>query len=410
MSLIWKLLRKHVSIGQLVGFFLANLLGMLIVLLSLQFYEDVVPAFSGNDGVMKNTYIILSKRIAAVSTISGEAQTFTDDDINELREQRFVRRVGPFTASQYQVYASLSMGGVGFGTDMFFESVPDEFVDLQWPDMATDDPADDSRPTVASDQMVPQKEVPIILPRTYLALYNFGFAQTKNLPKLSEGIVSMIPMDIRLTGEGGREWRLKGRVVGFSTRLNTVLVPERFMSNTNAALAPNSTAKPTRLIVEVENPADDAIASFVQEHGYELEDNSLEAGRATYFLKVVAALVMAVGLLISALSFYILMLSVYLLVQKNAEKLQNLLLIGYSAARVALPYQLLTVGLNALVLVLSFGLLFWLRGIYLEHLWKMFPTLSEGTLMPAMILGFALFLFVSILNIIAIRRKISKLQ
>ena len=29
--LVWKLLRRHVSIGQLTGFFLANLIGMAIV-------------------------------------------------------------------------------------------------------------------------------------------------------------------------------------------------------------------------------------------------------------------------------------------------------------------------------------------------------------------------------------------
>ena len=37
MKLLWKLLRRHVSPAQLGGFFAANLLGMLIVLLSFQF-------------------------------------------------------------------------------------------------------------------------------------------------------------------------------------------------------------------------------------------------------------------------------------------------------------------------------------------------------------------------------------
>ncbi|MBP3830548.1 MAG: ABC transporter permease [Bacteroidaceae bacterium] len=391
MKLIWKLLRRHVSVGQFVGFFFANLLGMLIVLLSLQFYQDIIPAFSSEDGVMKNTYVIISKHIAAISGIKGEAQSFTDADIRELEEQAFTRRVGAFTASQYQVYGSLSMGGSGMGTDMFFESVPDAFVDVKWP------------------ANLPTDEVPIILPRSYLALYNFGFAQTKNLPKLSEGVVSMIAMDVRLRGEGGAERQLKGRVVGFSTRLNTVLVPESFMRQSNSELAPHAQAKPTRLIVEVVNPADDAIASFIQEKGYELEDNSLDAGRATYFLKIVAAIVMAVGLLISALSFYILMLSIYLLVQKNADKLQNLRLIGYSPARVSLPYQLLTIGMNACVLLLALVLVFWIRGRYLERLWQMFPTLQEGATGTTILLGIILFLLVSLLNIIAIRRKIATL-
>ena len=41
MKLIWKLLRQHISIGQLACFFLANLFGMVIVLLSVQFYKDI---------------------------------------------------------------------------------------------------------------------------------------------------------------------------------------------------------------------------------------------------------------------------------------------------------------------------------------------------------------------------------
>ena len=58
--------------------------------------------------------------------------------------------------------------------------------------------------------------------------------------------------------------------------------------------------------------------------------------RQTWFLKVIIGIVLSVGLLISVLSFYILMLSIYLLLQKNTSKLENLLLIGYSPAKVAL--------------------------------------------------------------------------
>ena len=43
MSLVWKLLRQHISIAQFAGFFFANLFGMFIVLLGLQFYNDVKP-------------------------------------------------------------------------------------------------------------------------------------------------------------------------------------------------------------------------------------------------------------------------------------------------------------------------------------------------------------------------------
>ena len=386
-----KLLRQHINISQFVGFFAANLVGMLIVLTSIQFYKDVVPVFTEDDGLISNTYLILSKRITAVSSLLGEASSFSQEEIDDIASQRFTKRVGRFTASQYKVYASLGVGSLGFGTDMFFESVPSDFVDT--------DPAHWHYDSSGH-------EVPIVLPRSYLAIYNFGFAQSQSLPRLTEGVVGMIPLDIRLRGNG-REERLRGKVIGFSSRLNTILVPEDFMTWSNAQLAPGADTAPTRLIVGVTNPTDDAIARFIDDRGYEMENDQLEAGRLTYFLKIVTGVVLAVGLLISILSFYILMLSVYLLLQKNTTKLENLLLIGYSPARVSLPYQLLTISVNFLVLVIAIGLLLWIRSQYMNLLWSMFPQIEEASIVPAILCGLAIFVVVSIFNIIAIRRRVN---
>lgn len=395
MSLVWKLLRQHISIAQLAGFFFANLFGMFIVLLGLQFYNDVKPLFSQDDGFLKPEYLIVSKRISGMSVLgAGEKFGFSDEDVQDITSQPFCKSVGAFTASQYRVVCNMGVNGVArFGTDMFFESVPDRFVDTDLSNWRFD----------------PEEGViPIVLPRTYLAIYNFGFAQSQSLPKISEGIVGMIDMLILLRGNG-QEQRLKGKVIGFSTRLNTILVPESFIQWSNAKFAPEADLMPNRLIVEVKNPTDDAIVQYINKHNLELEDDKLDAGKATYFLRVVTILVMCIGLLISILSFYILMLSIYLLVQKNTEKLRNLLLIGYSPVRVSLPYQLLTVGMNGVVLVLSFIILYLVRGFYMERLWVMFPQMQDGSLMPALCLGCGLFCLVSIINIVAVRNRVMKI-
>ena len=395
MSLVWKLLRQHISIAQLAGFFFANLFGMFIVLLGLQFYNDVKPLFSQEDGFLKPEYLIVSKRISGVSVLgAGESCSFSERDIQDITSQPFCKSVGAFTASQYRVVCSLGMKGVAqMGTEMFFESVPDRFVDTdlsQW-------------------KFDPQEGViPIVLPRTYLAIYNFGYAQSQSLPKISEGIVGMIDMVVVLRGNGQEE-RLKGKVIGFSSRLNTILVPESFIQWSNAKFAPEADLAPNRLIVEVSNPTDDAIVKYINEHNLELEDDKLDAGKATYFLRVVTVLVMCIGMLISVLSFYILMLSIYLLVQKNTETLRNLLLIGYSPVRVSLPYQLLTIGMNGVVLLLSFILLYMVRSYYMDTLWVMFPQMQDGSMLPALSLGFCLFAVVSIINIIAVRNRVMKI-
>lgn len=99
------------------------------------------------------------------------------------------------------------------------------------------------------------------------------------------------------------------------------------------------------------------------------------------------------------------MLSIFLLLQKNTVKLENLLLIGYTPKQIALPYNILAVSLNLLVLTLSVGGVTWLRSYYTEIISTLFPQIETGTLLPCWIVGCTLFLAVSLLNIILIHRK-----
>ena len=395
MRLVWKLLRRHISLPQLAGFFFANLCGMVIVLLSVQFYKDVLPVFTEGDSFIKKDYVIVSKKVSTLGSFVGKSSTFSDKDVKEIKDQPFTKEVGAFTPSQFKVSAGMGMENVGLqmSTAMFFESVPNEFVDVNLDKWVFDE----NNPVV-----------PIIIPRNYLNLYNFGFAQSRNLPQLSEGVMGMVNLDIRING-GGRSENFKGNIVGFSNRLNTILVPETFMNWANRTFAPGEKSEPSRLIVEVNNPTDDRIAKFFKDKGYDTEDDKLDAGKTTWFLKVIVGIVLSVGLLISVLSFYILMLSIYLLLQKNTTKLENLLLIGYSPAKVALPYQLLTLALNAVVLLMSIGAVVYARSSYMDLIEKMFPQLQGGSLLPAIVIGVVLFAGVSLFNVIAVRRKVSSI-
>ena len=187
--------------------------------------------------------------------------------------------------------------------------------------------------------------------------------------------------------------------------MNTILVPQSFINWANKTFAPEREAYPSRLIIEVKNPTDTAIAQYFQKKNYETEGDKLDAGKTTYFLRLITGIVMGIGLFISVLSFYILMLSIFLLLQKNTIKLENLLLIGYSPNRVSLPYNILTVGLNLLVLLLSIGGVTWIRIYYTETIHALFPQLETGSSLPCIITGCILFLIVSLLNMTMIRKK-----
>ena len=394
MNLVWKLLKQHISVPQFVGFFFANLFGMLIVLLGFQFYHDVIPIFTSQDSFMSADFMIVNKKISTANTINGSSNTFNQSEIADLSAQKFARRVGKFTPTEYKVNASMGVNGTNvLNSEIPIESVPDGFVDV----------------SLKNWQYHPgAKVVPIIIPRAYITMYNFGFAQNHALPKISDGLAGMIDFKMFIQGNGHND-QFQGKVIGFSSRLNTILVPQSFMDWSNPRYAPFNHSQPTRLIMKVGNPADESIGKYLGHKGYEIEDDKLNEEKTTYFLKMMVSMVMIVGLVISVLSFYILMLSIYLLVQKNSSKLENLLLIGYSPKSVARPYQFLTIGLNVGVLLLAWIAIFFIRGYYMNILETLFPELNDGNLLPTIIVGLCLFVLVSVLNIIAIRRKIMRI-
>ena len=396
MNLVWKLLRQHISVPQFAGFFFANLFGMLIVLLGFQFYHDVVPIFTAEDSFMKSDFMIVNKKIGTASSISGRSNTFSNSEIDDIGQQSFSDKIGKFTSTEYKVDANMSVNGVPVldNGEISFESVPDNFVEVKQ--------LSDWKYTPGS------KIVPIILPRIYLTMYNFGFAQSHSLPKISDGLIGMIDFQIFVHGNK-KQAQFKGKVIGFSSRLSSILVPQAFMDWSNNEYAPGQQTEPTRLIMSLKNPGDQNFTKYLDKKGYEIENDKLNAEKTTYFLKMMVTMVMVVGLIISILSFYILMLSIYLLVQKNSSKLENLLLIGYSPGHVAHPYQLLTISLNIAVLIMAWIILFFVRNYYMGIIETLFPDIEDGSMLSTFIVGISLLLLVSICNLFAIRNKIASI-
>lgn len=390
MKLVWKLLRQHISIPQFVGFFFANLFGLFIVLLGYQFYHDIIPVFTSEDSFMKADYLVISKKVGTTTTISGGDNTFSHADIEDFQQQPFVNRLGLFTSANYKSNVAMAFNGMQvLNSEIFFESIPDSFVKIplsQWKFNES------------------ENVVPIILPRSYITMYNFGFARNHSLPKISEGIIGMIDVTLSIHGNG-RQRNLKGKVIGFSNRFSSILVPQSFMEWSNKYFAPEAGNAPNRLILDVKNPTDEKVTQYLDRHGYEQEDGNLSAEKTTHFLSLLVTMVVSVGGIISILSFYVLMLSIYLLVQKNAYKLENLMVIGYSPSQVARPYQWLTLGLNSLSLIIAFTALYGVRRYYMDIVYGLFPSIEETTMLPAFLVGLVLLLLITFVNIFIIHRK-----
>lgn len=391
-GLVWRLLRRNISAGQIAGYALATLVGLSIVLCAVRFYGDVSSAFNTDDGILSKDYMVISKRVSALNTVGRGGETFfTPAETEELSRQPWVRSVGAFTAANFNVYMSVDLGGRSMSTYMFLESIPDKFLDVSPSDWRFDP----SRP-----------EVPIIMSKEYLALYNFGFAASRGMPQLSETVMARVPLSITVSGNG-RSMKIPGRIVGFSSRLNTLAVPQDFMEWANKEFAPpGKEEQPSRLIVEVSKPGDPAIDRFMRINGYDVAGDKADNSRANYFLTLVTAIVIAIGSVISILAFFILMLSIFLLLQKNRRKLHDLMLLGYSPRQAAQPYNLLVLSVNVAVLVLSIVITECAAAWWNPRLADI--GVPNGSPLPALLTGLCIMAVVTVANLLTIRRLVRR--
>ena len=75
-GLVWRLLRRNISAGQIAGYALATLVGLSIVLCAVRFYGDVSSAFNTDDGILSKDYMVISKRVSALNTVGRGGDTF----------------------------------------------------------------------------------------------------------------------------------------------------------------------------------------------------------------------------------------------------------------------------------------------------------------------------------------------
>lgn len=386
--MIGRLLRRNTSAARIAGFIISNLVGLAIMGAGLQFYLDARSLWEEKDSFLKSDYLAINKIVGADAMWGNADGSFSPEDIADLQAQPWVEKVGSFSKADFRVYASVALGdtpptdnqsdqpkennGRRMSTAMFFEAVPDEFIDLgSTPFEWTPDSPD----------------IPIIISKDYLALYNFGFASSAGLPKLSESLVSGIPLNLTLSSDdGSRRIQAYGRVAGYSNRFNTILVPASFLDYMNEQLgrgmgsdsqksaksshkesAASDTPAPSRLIVDVNSPGDAAIAPYLESKGWEVAGDK-SAASAAFMLRIISGIIIGVGSLITILSLLILALSMSLLMEKNRRKLHSLLMLGIPVSEVARPYWQLTALSAASAAVIAWGAVVALRAYYLKPL------------------------------------------
>lgn len=314
MSILKKLLRQNRNPAQIIGAAIGAFIGLTLLLFALQTWFDLRRILRGaSDG---DNFVTINKPVSLANTIFGKS-VFNQNEIKTLENQPFVQAVGAFTANRFKVGASSRM--LNFYTELFFESIPPVYLDVMDSDFQWREG---------------QTELPIIMSKDYLALYNFGFAISQGLPQFTASTIRQVTVDITIRGNG-REQVFTGRIIGFSERINSVLVPEDFMAFANKNFGDQPDIGTSRILLKVANPYDQQLTSFLKGKGYELSTGRLIGGRLGTILNATIAALVGIGILLMILSVLVFILNYQLIISKSVDDIRLLRQIGYRPTDIA---------------------------------------------------------------------------
>ncbi len=347
------LLRNTQSPLQLIAGVFGSFVGIFIVGLAVQLYSEYTHLISNQGNVTGYQFIIINKKVSALNTFKKGVSQFTTEELDRIRELGVVEDIGVFKSNQFSVEGILQIPGQngGFGSEMFFESVEDQFID-QTPEDWNWKAGDET--------------VPLILPTDFLNLYNFNFAPSRGLTVLSQKTTKLARFSISISGEKGQE-TFVGRIAGYSSRINSILVPLSFMEFANEKFTANTPQKSGKIIVSIKDDKIATLYKLIKELDWETNEDKLRSGKFAAILELLISLMVFVGLVIVGVSFSATILYVILAINKSRYEIDTLMLIGVPRNFIVRWYMFNLGGINVLI-----GLSTWVSLSYLKSLMNEF--------------------------------------
>lgn len=324
MKILHALQKRTLPKWQLFGAGLTLTIGLFIVGITVQLYSDVSNVFDQDKTVFGEQTQVITKRISARKSRNKDLIYFRPHELEDIRKQDWLKDLAFFDKARFKVQAFTKSGEQipGFSTDLFFESVPNSYLDIDsstwhWQE---------------GDEFVP-----IVVPADYIDLYNFGFAETQGLPVISKSMIEAVRFGLRVSGNG-QQAEFRGGIVDFSTEINSILVPQSFLNYANARFAQSEQIGPSRLLIRLHEPSDSRALNYFLEENLNVVGQSTERAKYRLFVQMIFAGLLLISAIVIMLSIASIVLSIQLLLFKEKQMIADLGFLGYSLRQVASFY------------------------------------------------------------------------
>ncbi len=386
--LLKKLIKTSAGRSRFILAVMGLSIALLLILAAVQVeadYDDMLNSKNNQDSIAN--FLVINKEVTENNTAST---TLSDSDIADLKKQPFVQETGLLTPSRFKVSAQSVSNRIPFYTDLFFESVPDEFIDVKSNDWKWDDNS---------------TFIPMIVPNMFLTMYNFGFAASQDLPQLSPELVKSLPIQINIKGPSGMVSYI-GKAVGFSDRISSVLVPQPFMDWANKKFGGNQNTQPSRIIIKTKDPGDPVLVNYLKAHGLTTDSDKTRFSKLRKTVDIVVNFSWITGAVMLLFALLIFTLFIQLTIASAKEEIFLLITLGAGPRQLQkfLVKQFFpsNIVITAVVLCVIAALQVWLQQILQRQNIYLNPVISVYSIATAILILLVLW----IVNFLTIRKYI----
>lgn len=275
-------------------------------------YRDLLYSKNNRDSVAN--FLVINKTITDQNL---GATGLTESEIKDLQNQVYVESVGLLTPSRFKASIQSASDRFPFYTDIAFESVPKEFIDITAKDWTWNENA---------------MFIPIIAPNMFLDFYNFQFSFSQNLPQLTQQVVKMIVFKVNVYGPKGMV-TFNGRVVGFSDRISSLLVPEEFMNWGNTVFGKKQDLKPSRVIIKTRDAGNPQLTAYLKGKNLSTDADKTRFSKYRRVVDTVVSISGITGIILFSFALLAFTLFIQLTVASSREDIRLLITLGTSPSQ-----------------------------------------------------------------------------
>ncbi|MCG8576472.1 MAG: hypothetical protein MI810_16420 [Flavobacteriales bacterium] len=392
-----KILFRNNTNFQFIFATIGSIIGLSALLLSFQLIMDVQSFHSSEEELFGPNTVVIQKKVTKLTTVGMNSTEFTPEDIQALRDKDFITDVAPFKSADFgvQIRELPGEGIPSFVFDGFLQSVPNRFMDIE--------------KDIDWNWSENKDFVPVVLPKDFLMMINYGFAQSAGIPQLSAEMLMAARLKLVVHSSKGREEHVI-RIVSFSNKISSILAPEAFLEATNAKLGEGNIINPNRVFIKTIDDSYGELEDLMEEMNLDIAKSAIDVAKVKTFIAVVIGIFGIAAILIVLLSLMGFVQYSQLVINKASYEIKTLLRIGYSIKSIVKTFVNQLSLIFGIITIISIVIMLCVK-FFIVNTWldENGIQLVESSIFPAIFIALGTFGLFIISNFLNIKRTVLNL-